>query len=248
MTGWIKLHRKTTQHWIWSDPIKFQWWTRMLMEVNHSSKEILIGNNLYKIDKGQSGKSLRTWSSLFGVGTKAVINFFELLEKNDMISKKTIGKGKYSTTLITITNFQKYQDSEETLKTTLKPTQASTQEQHEGGTNNNDKKIINNDNNEKSNHFSAPTLLEVQLIISKYKYLTVDANVFWNYYESKNWYMGKFKMVDWEKAIALWESRGQNNNMKKNGINPQKESNFIGRQSESTVRSNLANWASDDDD
>lgn len=161
MIGWIKLHRKTTEHWIWSDPVKFQWWVRMLMEVNHTEKEILIGNTLYLIEKGQSGKSLRTWSTLFCVGTKAVVNFFELLEKSDMITKKTIGKGKHSTTLITITNYKEYQGNEETLKatqgttqgTTKGTTQRTTQGKHEGHTNKNEKEIINNEieiiNNEK---------------------------------------------------------------------------------------------------
>lgn len=148
MSGWIKLHRRTTEHWIWSDPIKFQWWIRMLMEVNHTSKEILIGNTLYMIERGQSGKSLRTWAVLFGVGTKAVINFFELLEKSEMIIKKTIGKGKHSTTLITITNYKDYQGNEETLKATLKTTQGTTQGQHEGHTNKKEKEIINNEKEE----------------------------------------------------------------------------------------------------
>lgn len=149
MIGWIKLHRVTTEHWIWSNPIKFQWWIRMLMEVNHSNKEILIGNTIYMIERGQSGKSLRTWASLFGVGTKAVVNFFELLEEDKMIVRKTIGKGKHSTTLIIITNYENYQGVEETLKPTQSATQSTTQEKHEGHTNKNDKEITNNENNEK---------------------------------------------------------------------------------------------------
>lgn len=154
MTGWIKLHRKTTEHWIWSDPVKFQWWIRMLMEVNHADKEILIGNSLYLIERGQSGKSLRTWAFLFGVGTKAVINFFELLEKSEMITKKTIGKGKHSTTLVVITNYNDYQGIEETLKATQETTQRTTlettQAKHEGHTNKNKQEIIKNVNNEKN--------------------------------------------------------------------------------------------------
>lgn len=152
MIGWIKLHRITTEHWIWTNPIKFQWWVRMLMEVNHSNKEILIGNTLYMIERGQSGKSLRTWALLFGVGTKAVVNFFELLEKDEMIIRKTIGKGKHSTTLIIISNYENYQGIEETLKPTQGATLSTTQEQHEGHTNKNDKEIINNDNNEKEDN------------------------------------------------------------------------------------------------
>lgn len=161
MVGWIKIHRKTTEHWIWRDPIKFQWWIRMLIEVNHSSQKIPIGNSLYTIERGQSGKSLRSWAIVFGVGTKAVINFFDLLESDKMISKTTIGKGKHSTTLITITNYSYYQSNEETLKTpletTLNDTLDTTQGKHEGHTNNN---VYNSNNEEERNNEKEQSISE----------------------------------------------------------------------------------------
>lgn len=68
---------------------------------------------------------------------------------------------------------------------------------------------------EKQGRFKPPSLLEVQNYITEKKYTSVNANSFWNFYESKNWFVGKNKMKDWKKAIAGWESR----NNEKNGKN-----------------------------
>jgi len=61
--------------------------------------------------------------------------------------------------------------------------------------------------------FTPPSLSEVASYILEKKYLTISADSFWNFYESKNWYVGKNKMKDWKKAVAGWESR----NIEKNG-------------------------------
>lgn len=61
----------------------------------------------------------------------------------------------------------------------------------------------------KEQRFTPPALSEVQDHVSEKKYLTVSAESFWNFYESKNWFVGKNKMKDWKKAIAGWESRNK---------------------------------------
>ena len=38
--GWISLHRKIRDHWVWKDPIKLKWWIDILMEVNHSDNMV----------------------------------------------------------------------------------------------------------------------------------------------------------------------------------------------------------------
>lgn len=116
MAGWIKIHRPIKEHWIFEDSVKFKWWITMLLEVNFSDGKLSLGNSIYTIKSGQSAKSIRSWAICFGCGTKAVINFFNLLEKEKMISKEILGKGKQSTTLINITNYSDYQCVEETLK------------------------------------------------------------------------------------------------------------------------------------
>ena len=39
MTGWIKIHRKIIDHWIWADSKRFKWWLDILLLTNHSDKK-----------------------------------------------------------------------------------------------------------------------------------------------------------------------------------------------------------------
>lgn len=91
----------------------------------------------------------------------------------------------------------------------------------------NDNDNVINKEREKKN-FSPPSLLEVQNYITEKEY-GVNAHSFWNFYESKNWMVGKNKMKDWAKAISGWESRNNdksNQNQNQNGkqiANPPKQ-------------------------
>ena len=55
--------------------------------------------------------------------------------------------------------------------------------------------------------FTPPTLNEIKIKIIDNKYSKVDADVFFNFYESKNWMVGKNKMKDYVRALAGWHSR-----------------------------------------
>lgn len=137
--GWISLYRSIQKHWVFSNDSWFKWWVIMLFEANHTDNKITLGYNIFEIKRGQTANSLRTWSSIFGVGTKTVVKFFNLLEKDGMITRETIGKGKQSTTLINITNYEEYQR----VKETQGGTQRGTRGKREGDTNNNNNKENN---------------------------------------------------------------------------------------------------------
>ena len=68
-----------------------------------------------------------------------------------------------------------------------------------------------NINEKKRGSFSAPSLLEVQqLFIEKLgnsKNATLEAELFYNFYGSKNWHVGKNKMKNYKLAIAGWITR-----------------------------------------
>ncbi len=140
-SGWIKLHRSIAKHWLFENDRFFKWWVLLLIEVNHCPDKIQLGYNLYDINRGQSAKSLRSWSKLFNCDVKQVIKFFALLESDDMISRKILGKGKQSTTLINIENYNTYQGGNETQE----GTQEKRKRVRERGTNNKG----NNNKNEK---------------------------------------------------------------------------------------------------
>ncbi len=56
----------------------------------------------------------------------------------------------------------------------------------------------------KSRQFKPPTLNEVKAYIAE-KGCNVDAGMFWNFYESKGWMIGKNKMKKWHSAVATWQ-------------------------------------------
>jgi hypothetical protein len=99
MEGWIKLHRKIIEHWIFSNPHYFRAWVIMLFTVNYEPKKVLISGHLIDCDRGQSLLSLESWVDLFGVSKKngawtfqKVRTFFDLLEQDGMITKENMIK------------------------------------------------------------------------------------------------------------------------------------------------------------
>jgi DNA-binding transcriptional regulator YhcF (GntR family) len=102
-----------------------------LASANYEDKTFFLGYTKYTIRRGECAYSLRTWATIFGCSVKAVNNFFSMLESEEMITKKTIGKGKQRTTVINITKYDDYQDVKKHKRThertitnhiTIKPT------------------------------------------------------------------------------------------------------------------------------
>jgi hypothetical protein len=56
--------------------------------------------------------------------------------------------------------------------------------------------------------FTPPTLEEIKTYC-KDNNKSIDAEQFWNFYESKGWYVGKNKMKSWKHAVALWHGRNK---------------------------------------
>lgn len=113
--GWITLHRKIKQHWIWEDDQYFKAWVTILMQVNHEDKKVLITGTLFECKRGQSLMSLGEWVKLFNERRKRqksqywtmrkVRTFFDMLQRDDMILRRGVSK----TTRLTVCNYDKYQ-------------------------------------------------------------------------------------------------------------------------------------------
>lgn len=54
--------------------------------------------------------------------------------------------------------------------------------------------------------FVKPTVEEVRGYMREVT-CPVEAEVFMDFYESKNWYVGKNKMVDWKAAVRTWKRK-----------------------------------------
>lgn len=110
--GWIKLHRRIKDHWIWKNPKYFHAWIDILMTVNYEDKKVFIYGELIDCSRGQSLLSLNSWADEFGNHwtIKQVRTFFDLLQKDSMILREGLSK----TTRITVCNYDSYQDEGQT--------------------------------------------------------------------------------------------------------------------------------------
>jgi hypothetical protein len=61
----------------------------------------------------------------------------------------------------------------------------------------------------KTKRFAKPTIEEIKTYILENN-LNVDGEKYYYFYESKNWYIGKNKMVSWKSALHTWNTNKKN--------------------------------------
>lgn len=84
---------------------------------------------------------------------------------------------------------------------------------------------ISKKKDENAQRFVPPTIEEVKSYVEEKGYLSVDAERFVNFYESKGWYVGKNKMKNWKSAVANWQKTEQNQKTNGNANNNPYEAN-----------------------
>jgi len=72
----------------------------------------------------------------------------------------------------------------------------------------------------KNKYFKKPKIEEVVNYCLERKN-NIDAEAFYDFYESKDWMVGKSKMKDWKAAIRNWERREKNNPKKMSKLHSQ---------------------------
>lgn len=115
--GFILLHRRVRDHWVWDDPVKLKWWLDILMECNHEGKKFNIGFDLIECNRGQTVNSLMTWGKRWGVDISTVRRFFKLCESDHMIVTENLQK----TTRLTVCNYDSYNDPKQAKQTQSNP-------------------------------------------------------------------------------------------------------------------------------
>jgi hypothetical protein len=141
LSGWIKLHRKIQEHWIWQEkPFdKKSAWIDLILSANHKNNKFLLGNELVEAKRGSFITSEVKLSERWGWSRTKVRSFLKVLEEDKMLIKKTDNKK----TTLTIVNYSEYQVSE-TAEEHQKNNE-KTSKKHQKNTNKNDK----NDKNDK---------------------------------------------------------------------------------------------------
>lgn len=118
MSGWIKIHRSITDHWLYNEKrtySKLEAWYDILLNVNYIDTKTIIKGKLYEVKRGQSIMSLDSWAKRWNWDKSKVRRFFNMLQKDEMIELITDN----ITTQLTICKYESYQgegNADETRK------------------------------------------------------------------------------------------------------------------------------------
>jgi|TARA_B100000073_G_scaffold302025_1_gene269326 hypothetical protein len=144
MKGWISLHRKILDNPILSRGrtySRFEAFVYMLLQANHKDNKAVIGNQIIKVRSGSFVTSQKKLMKEFRWGSTKLRAFIKMLEDDKMI----VSKSNTYSTMITITNYDSYQNLQTTNKLQSESNQKTNKLQSK--TNNNDN-TLNNDNND----------------------------------------------------------------------------------------------------
>jgi len=119
MSGWIKIHRSITNHWLYTEKrvfSKFEAWNDILLTVNFTDAKTIIKGNLYEVKRGQSILSLDSWSKRWNWDKSKVRRFLNALQLDDMV----VIKSDSVTTQLTVCNYDSYQGERNADETQMK--------------------------------------------------------------------------------------------------------------------------------
>ena len=199
--GWIKLHRKLQDCWIWTSTKPFDErsaWIDLLLSANHADKEIVFNGKPMTIKRGQVLTSVRRLSERWHWSVNRTYRFLDRTQNDEMLQKES----NKDRTLLTIVNYEVYQYCE-TPTETVSETQTETQTEHKQEY----KEIKNTLSSEKKSggkKFIPPTEEEVEAYCQM-RGNGISGAEFVNSYASKGWMIGKTPMKDWKRAVITWE-------------------------------------------
>jgi hypothetical protein len=201
MSGWIKLHRDIKNHWIYTEKrkfSKFEAWTDILLSVNHAQAKTIIKGKLITIERGESILSLDSWAIKWGWNKSAVNRFFDLLKKDGMI----LLQNEMVTTRLTVCNYASYQDERNADETQKKRKRNATETQTKSIKEEQEQEEEKEEEQDKK--FKKPTIDEIALYMDEQGMVNVSER-FYNFYEAKDWMIGKNKMKNWRACVITWK-------------------------------------------
>ena len=105
--GWIKLHRKILDCFIWQDKPydKARAWIDLLLLAMHRDKKMLIDDEIVIIRRGEFMTSIVKLADRWGWSRNKVVRYIDMLESEHMLNTKRTPKG----TLVSIIKYDVYQ-------------------------------------------------------------------------------------------------------------------------------------------
>ena len=123
--GYIDLHRKLRECWVWQNPLYLKAWIDILFSANYKDKKVMFDGKVVTVKRGQFITSQRKLGNSWGCNIKTVRRILEIMEDQEMVTLTTTGRG----TLLTVINYDFYQ-----LSGAQNGTQTGTQDGTQMGT------------------------------------------------------------------------------------------------------------------
>ena len=196
--SYVRLDRKMLS-WGWKDdPKMVALWIHILLEANWKENEW----HGQKFEQGTFPTSVEKLSVATGLSTKSVRTCLEKLKKSGEIVVETANKG----TKISVVKWAEYQGSDDADGKPIGKQRAN-ERQTKGKQRATLKEIEEVEEIETyKNSRKHPTLEDVRSYCLE-RHNNVDAERFWNYYESNGWKVGKNAMKDWKACVRTWERK-----------------------------------------
>lgn len=130
--GWIKLHRKILDCFIWQDKPydKARAWIDLLLLAMHHDKKMLIDDEIVIIRRGEFMTSIVKLADRWGWSRNKVMRYLDMLESEHMLNTKRTPKG----TLVSIIKYDVYQLGDIGNETPYETTNGTTDETPNGTT------------------------------------------------------------------------------------------------------------------
>lgn len=211
MNGYIRIYRKILENPVVNkDNDYFKVWIYLLLNATHKEMKVLFGNTTINLKPGQLVTGREKISKECNISESKTERILKMLKIEQQIEQQTNSKGR----LITIKNWNEYQMSEQQNEQQVNNKRTTSEQQV--NTNNNVNNVINiKENNKRKKSFTKPSIEEIELYC-KERNNNVNASNFYNFYESKDWMIGKNKMKDWKACVRTWEQRD-----KKKSVDPE---------------------------
>lgn len=214
--GYVAIFRQIFNHWLWQEKpfSKGQAWIDLLLLANHSDHKKPKGDKIITYRRGDVNRSVLFLADRWGWDRKTVKRFLRVLEADNMI----VVKGTTQGTTITIVNYDFWQKSGSTIGTTHGTAYGTTHGSTHGT------QTIMNKNDKEGEEWCVstptqsptPSLEEVKAYCRERGFAHVNAEKFWNLYESRNW-LDNGQPFKWKQRLAYWEAKDMTDESKSTG-------------------------------
>lgn len=215
-SGWIKLHRQLLE-WEWYDDTNTKClFLHCLLRANHNDTEW----RGHKIKRGEFLTSVDTLTRETGLTVSQVrTSLKKLISTNEIASKS-----QARSTIITVVEYDSHQGDDKQVSKLM--TMKSQADDNEIATDKNLRTKECKNNKKITSRFTPPSDIETVAYFESKGSTHIEAEKFWNFYDSKNWFVGKNKMQKWRSSASGWISRNKTEISKVDPMAASKASNW----------------------